>query len=636
MDPLSLTASIIAVVQVSHAVLVCCYRIRGKVKGAEEEISHIINEVEDLTETLSELQELFEVACEKNQPLRVDDLPTLDEGSAKTAGEAPRTSAWESALATCTTILADICQKLTPFSRTGLKAKLSWPFESKSIESKLKLLEKQKTTLQLALTVFQARLTVRTQGQVTEIQDGLVKVHAAVVQGGDRVVGAVDQLRDEAKRLAILNWFKTSDPEQNHKISRAKHEPDTAKWIFHHDGFESWRTGRASGETLWLHGIPGAGKTILSSTVIDHLQRQDDATSRVIYYYFDFSDTKKQTVSSFLQSAVYQLISHKSELNTTISEPAAALFEKHNSGLSHATIGELVDVLFAEVSRYSRVFLVIDALDECPLDQRELFFDAFSKTSVATLALSLFITSRKEPDIESALSETATYTICLQGSDVDADVRIHVSNAISQDKSLSRWKPAIREEILEAIVEGSHGMFRWAVCQLDTIKKCLTPASKWYSHFLEWCLVGVYLVDSPLMLPKRPDKKRKKTGLNPVIVVVRAELKRMPPTLHQTYDSILLRVDEMHRPFVQSALRWLAFATRPLTLEELSEAAVVDPETEEFDPELSRLNDDSKILELCGTLVTSSRLKYRRGTDDWLREKVDSKLLLNDLVVSSG
>jgi hypothetical protein len=194
---------------------------------------------------------------------------------------------------------------------------------------------------------------------------------------------------------------------------------------------------------------------------------------------------------------------------------------------------------------------------------------------------SILITSRRELDIESALKTTFTSTICLQSSDVDADVRVHVSNAISRDKRLQKWKPAIREEILEAIVEGSHGMFRWAVCQLDTIKKCLTPA------------------------------------------MVRAELKRMPQTLHQTYDRILQAVDEMHQPFVQNALRWLAFASRPLTLQELSEASVIDPESDEFDLELSRLNDESLILELCGTLITSSKMTYVRGTDDWLSEKVN-------------
>ena len=122
--------------------------------------------------------------------------------------------------------------------------------------------------------------------------------------------------------------------------------------------------------------------------------------------------------------------------------------------------------------------------------------------------------------------------------------------------------------------------FRWAVCQLDNMKKCLTPA------------------------------------------MVHAELKRMPETLDQTYDRILQAVPPLHQQFVQSALYWLAFATRPLQLQELAEAAIVDPESDHFKPELSRLFDENEILEICGTLVTSSIMCYNRSSTDWLTDKI--------------
>lgn len=98
----------------------------------------------------------------------------------------------------------------------------------------------------------------------------------------------------------------------------------------------------------------------------------------------------------------------------------------------------------------------------------------------------------------------------------------------------------------------------------------------------------------------------------------------MPETLDQTYDRILQTVPSLHQRFVQSALHWLAFSSRPLLLKELAEAAVIDPDTGMFDPDDSRLVDENLILDLCGTLVTSSVKKYDRSTasDDWLNEKL--------------
>ena len=122
--------------------------------------------------------------------------------------------------------------------------------------------------------------------------------------------------------------------------------------------------------------------------------------------------------------------------------------------------------------------------------------------------------------------------------------------------------------------------FRWAVCQLETMKECLTPA------------------------------------------MIRAELKQMPQTLDQTYDRILQAVPRLHQPYVQSALHWLAFAARPLLLSELAEAVVVNPYDEDFNPEDSRLVEESKVLELCGALVSVFTKPLVKDVGDWLSEKL--------------
>ncbi|KAH9207543.1 hypothetical protein DL95DRAFT_395946, partial [Leptodontidium sp. 2 PMI_412] len=55
MDPLSLTAGVIAVVQVAQAILLACYRIRSQVKDADDDIARIITDIEGLESTLQEL-----------------------------------------------------------------------------------------------------------------------------------------------------------------------------------------------------------------------------------------------------------------------------------------------------------------------------------------------------------------------------------------------------------------------------------------------------------------------------------------------------------------------------------------------------------------------------------------------------
>jgi ankyrin repeat protein len=96
--------------------------------------------------------------------------------------------------------------------------------------------------------------------------------------------------------------------------------------------------------------------------------------------------------------------------------------------------------------------------------------------------------------------------------------------------------------------------------------------------------------------------------------MVREELSSMPATLDETYDRILRSVPSSQQRFVQSALHWLSFSARPLLLEELAEASCIRPETGVFDPDTCRLFNDSMIMDLCGVLVTSTKI------DDYLTQ----------------
>jgi len=445
MDPLSLTASLIAVVQISQAVLLFCYQIRGQIKDADDEIFRIITDVEALAATLDELNDIFppSSATPSDTSATLLDNLSFDEGNS--TGRRSASVACVSAMRSCETVLTELKQKLKPLTRPGIKSRLKWPFESSSIQQKLDIIEKQKATLQLALSAHHARMLSQQSHKIEDIQK-------------------------QSKRAEILTWYKTSDPEQNHKVSRNKHEPDTAKWIFDIKDFRNWKDN--PGESLWIHGIPGAGKTILCSTIIDHMSQhyERDPSNRVVYFYFDFADNKKQTVANLLKSVVYQLI----VIEEVIPESVASLYTKCN-GLQQPNLDELVEVVIAEVSRAGRTFLMIDALDECPKEERELFFETFVQGSLPS-NLNLLITSRKEPDIDAALGPSFSRTICIQNAVIDADVRVHVGKAIARDARLLKWKPAIREEILNAIVESSYGMYDWSF-DLSSVISCAYGAT---------------------------------------------------------------------------------------------------------------------------------------------------------------
>jgi hypothetical protein len=177
-------------------------------------------------------------------------------------------------------------------------------------------------------------------------------------------------------------------------------------------------------------------------------------SDRVVYFYFDFADTNKQTLESLLEAIVYQLLSRN-------PEPSELVMELHTSlksrGRNSANVEELLDVCFAEAAGNGRTFLIIDALDESQKGERGEFFQKCLHKLLAS-NFSVLITSRKEPDIENYFEDFSPQVINLEAAEVDEDVRKHVNSVINSDSTLSAMPQEIQKEICHEIVAGACGM----------------------------------------------------------------------------------------------------------------------------------------------------------------------------------
>jgi ankyrin repeat protein len=95
---------------------------------------------------------------------------------------------------------------------------------------------------------------------------------------------------------------------------------------------------------------------------------------------------------------------------------------------------------------------------------------------------------------------------------------------------------------------------------------------------------------------------------------LRKSLETLPPTLDETYDRILCAIDTEDSKYADRILRWLAFAARPLILEEIAEVVAIDVErSPAFDSE-EVLEDPLEVLSICSSLVTITTTKGDQST----------------------
>ncbi|KUL90773.1 hypothetical protein ZTR_00369 [Talaromyces verruculosus] len=388
----------------------------------------------------------------------------------------------------------------------------------------------------------------------------------------------------DAKLCKIRQWLSAPDPSTNYQKALKLRQADTGLWFLESKEYIEWKTATTS--PLWLYGIPGCGKTILSSTVLHNVLQhcQDDPGKVTAYFFFDFNDAQKQDPEMMVRSLLCQL----SQQSIRIPASLDALFSSSENGQRQPSAHTLLETLRSIIHEFPQVYIVLDALDECA--QRVELMETLEMIAGWKLQnVRLLVTSRKERDIESSLGGLVNgqNRICLQSTIVDKDIQRYVRHRLSTDKDLHKWNKdaVIRREIEDVLRDGAHGMyvcstdtmfskltlndrFRWAVCQLDALGKCRNR------------------------------------------ITLRKALATLPPTLDQTYDRILSAISQDDSEYAIRILRWLTFSAQPLSIEAIAEVVAIDVEREPaFDPD-EVLEDPSEVLNICSSLVTITTEKY--------------------------
>ena len=99
-------------------------------------------------------------------------------------------------------------------------------------------------------------------------------------------------------------------------------------------------------------------------------------------------------------------------------------------------------------------------------------------------------------------------------------------------------------------------------------------------------------------------------------------LDELPTTLDDFYFGMVNGIPEEYNEMARKALIWLSYSARPLTLREISEAVLIQPESPYLDLE-ERFDDDDDILSIFPAgLVKIVRLSDDPTTDDIIAERV--------------
>jgi Cdc6-like AAA superfamily ATPase len=209
-----------------------------------------------------------------------------------------------------------------------------------------------------------------------------------------------------------------------------------------------------SKQTLFCPGIPGAGKTVITSIVVEYLSTkfQNDTTVGITYLYCNFQRQQDQKPEDLIASILKQLIQRQ----PSVPENIISLYKHNYDKRTRPSFDEISKALHSTVSNYSRAFIIIDALDECQVSDggRKKFLSEMFNLQAKT-GVNLFATSRFIPDIKKEFEGGVSLEIRAS----DGDVQKYLEGHISQLLPFVSQRPSLQKDIKDEIINAVQGMY---------------------------------------------------------------------------------------------------------------------------------------------------------------------------------
>ncbi|RPA71142.1 hypothetical protein BJ508DRAFT_232451 [Ascobolus immersus RN42] len=432
----------------------------------------------------------------------------------------------------------------------------------------------------------------RAQQYLKGLQDSMDKL-----KEDQQVLHAIKRsltLKEETeRRKEIENWLGSLDYSTIQQEKVEKRAPGTGEWILEEPNYVAWksRASESNKKVLWCHGVPGVGKSFITSVIIDDLNATANATvasekkTAVAYIYCNYKE-QESDARDYLACVLRQLMPRSSPIPKDIDKS----FTDNSKKDPRPQLSEVIKLLKVVTKSYDCVYVVIDALDECiqagsgDEETRKTIIDKLT----ALEKVSLLVTSRPHLDRDLLFQGALEIEISAHDADLEAFIRGYISAQTRLARKLV-GKEEAKQNIVNKVLQRSNKMFLLAKLLLEHV------ASQHSLNRVEACLDD------------------------------------LPRSLNGVYETMLSRIGNgvyENKKLGMQVMSWIALARRDLTVSEIREALAATSSTNDATG-FSRddLVDEEEVLAHCEGLVTegeNGRVRFiHKSLQDFLVGRFD-------------
>ncbi|KAK9446206.1 ankyrin protein [Metarhizium brunneum] len=354
----------------------------------------------------------------------------------------------------------------------------------------------------------------------------------------DQRMAALFTQVERRKHCETLDFISSVNIGNQHQRRKNTRLQGTCDWLLEHQKFLYWETSSRS-SIFWLNGEVGAGKSVLTSKVVDRYyvdaQRLiDEVDSPLVDEGFAFfycskgdADIQDDLEIHLLRSLLRQLATVP-HYPTRMEQSLIELCDEMRKKSEVFSVQKCQEKIVQLINILPRTIFVLDALDECDKGTAKRLVKFFTRLMEESKSLiKIYVSSRDEQHIRRTICSNHTVEITINKDNHD-DIERYISTTIEEVGD--EWSSNVKLAVAEKLSKGHHGMFRWAFLQIDQLKS-LTSAE-----------------------------------------AILDRLENLPEDLVAAYDEIYNEKQEFDRILLQRAVRWVSYARKPLSTEQLLSA----------------------------------------------------------------
>ena len=202
----------------------------------------------------------------------------------------------------------------------------------------------------------------------------------------------------------------------------------------------------------------------VSSSIIEDIDGvRKLGLASMAFFYCDFREEQKKDSRGLLSSWLVQLC-HQSDVYSDI---LSKICLEHSNGSRQPSDDALVKCLkeILKLPGQAPVYLIIDALDECPMtsslpsprDKVLMVVETLIDSQLPNTRIC--ITSRPETDIKAVLCPLTLHSTSLHDeSGQMEDINNYIKSVVNTDRIMRRWKATDKQLVIEVLTNKADGM----------------------------------------------------------------------------------------------------------------------------------------------------------------------------------